>query len=218
MTMRYGHAATPPAKLAREELCIKFADTVAWRLADHPEDRAATPEKLLCWLAAAGLVEPADAAQISARWKRAPREAAAFLNRAAELREAIYSLLVARIKSGRADARSLEIVNAHLTSPRGPELAATRNGLKWRTSKAGLDGLLGPVAWSAATLLTGPRATKVRQCQDDRGCGWLFLDESRAQNRRWCSMGNCGNLAKSRRHYHRATQAPAARSRPGRTA
>jgi predicted RNA-binding Zn ribbon-like protein len=217
MAMRYGHAARPPTKLAREELCIKFADTVAWHLADHPEDRVATPEKLLSWLVAAGLVEPADAARISARWKRAPREAAAFLKRAAELREAIYSLLVARIKSGRAGARSVEIVNGHLTSPRSPELAATRSALKWRTSKAGLDGLLGPVAWSAAILLTSPRATKVRQCQDDRGCGWLFLDESRAQNRRWCSMGNCGNLAKSRRHYHRATQASAARRRTRRT-
>jgi predicted RNA-binding Zn ribbon-like protein len=216
MAMRY--AATPPAKLAREELCIKFVDTVAWRLADQPEDRVATPEKLLSWLAAAGLMEPAQVMRIGTRWRHAPREAAASLKSAAELREAIYSLLVARIRNGRADARSLEVVNGHLTSPRGPLLVATRNGLKWRNSKAGLDGLLGPIAWSAATLLTSPRAAKIRQCQDQRGCGWLFLDESRAQNRRWCSMGNCGNLAKSRRHYRRATQASTPRGRTRRTA
>jgi predicted RNA-binding Zn ribbon-like protein len=60
-----------------------------------------------------------------------------------------------------------------------------------------------PIAFSAVELMTGVRAARVRQCQDDRGCGWLIVDESRAQNRRWCSMGDCGNRAKAHRHYER---------------
>ena len=203
--MRYARRTMPPAKLSREELCIRFVNTVAWRLAARPEDRLDTPDKLLSWFAAAGLAEPADVKRLRARWERATRGATLFLQRATALREAAYSLLLARIKNSRADASSLAILNAHLTSPRGVQLAATRNALKWRPSSAEWDGLLEPIAWSAATLLTGPRATRIRQCQDERGCGWLFLDESRAQNRRWCSMGDCGNLAKSRRHYRRAT-------------
>jgi predicted RNA-binding Zn ribbon-like protein len=63
--------------------------------------------------------------------------------------------------------------------------------------------LLAPIAWSAADLMTGARAQRVRQCEDNKGCGWLFLDESRAGTRRWCSMGDCGNRAKARRHYLR---------------
>jgi predicted RNA-binding Zn ribbon-like protein len=63
--------------------------------------------------------------------------------------------------------------------------------------------MLAPIAWSAADLLTGPRAQRVRQCADEKGCGWLFIDESRAGTRRWCSMGECGNRAKARRHYLR---------------
>jgi len=35
------------------------------------------------------------------------------------------------------------------------------------------------------------------------GCGWLFLDETRNRSRRWCSMKDCGNRAKARRHYRR---------------
>jgi predicted RNA-binding Zn ribbon-like protein len=211
MTMRHVHVATLPAKLAREELCIKFVNTVAWRLADHPEDRVARPEKLLSWFSAVGLMEPAEMRRFSARRKQAPREATSFVKRFAELREAVYALLVARIKNRRAHARSLAILNGHLTSPRGPQLSVARNALKWRSASAERDGLLAPIAWSAATLLMGPRATKIRQCQDERGCGWLFLDESRAENRRWCSMGDCGNLAKSRRHYRRTTEASARR-------
>jgi predicted RNA-binding Zn ribbon-like protein len=29
------------------------------------------------------------------------------------------------------------------------------------------------------------------------------VDTSRKGNRRWCSMGDCGNRHKARRHYHR---------------
>jgi predicted RNA-binding Zn ribbon-like protein len=211
--MRHIHGATLPPKLAREELCIQFVNTVAWRLAERPEDRIGSPEKLLSWFSAAGLMEPAELRRLGARWKRAPPEATLCLKRFVELREAVYSLMVAETGDKQADARSLAVINAHLVSRRGPQLAAARNALKWLSSNAGRDELLAPIAWSAATLLMGPRATRIRQCQDERGCGWLFLDESRAQNRRWCSMGDCGNLAKSRRHYRRMAEASTRRDR-----
>jgi predicted RNA-binding Zn ribbon-like protein len=93
---------------------------------------------------------------------------------------------------------------------RGIRLAGVRVPLKWQVeSGADAESLLKPIAWSAAGLLTGPRAERVKQCQDERGCGWLLIDESRAQNRRWRSMGNCGNLAKSRRHFRRIAETTA---------
>jgi predicted RNA-binding Zn ribbon-like protein len=197
------------AKLAGEELCIKFVNTVAWRLRDPIEDRAASPEAMLKWLTGAGLADRRTALGIAARWRRFPAEGRTFLNDAAELREAIYQLFVARIDARKADPAVAEIVNANLARP-GCDvgLAPSQRSLKWQASsrKVAPQQLLKPVAWSAVNLLMGPRAQKVRQCEDERGCGWLFIDESRAQNRRWCSMGDCGNLAKSRRHYHRGTR------------
>jgi predicted RNA-binding Zn ribbon-like protein len=41
----------------------------------------------------------------------------------------------------------------------------------------------------------------IEQCEGDV-CGWLFLDRSPAGRRRWCSMRDCGNRAKARRHYY----------------
>jgi predicted RNA-binding Zn ribbon-like protein len=198
-----------PEKLAREELCIKFVNTVAWRLRDRVDDRAASPEMMLEWLAGAGLADRRTVSQIGARWRQFPREARSFLKQAGELREAIYVLFVAAIQTRRPDPAATGILNANLARPgRGLGLASSQQTLKWRPSsrRFAAQELLKPVAWSAVNLLMGPRAQKLRQCQDERGCGWLFIDESRAQNRRWCSMGNCGNLAKSRRHYHRASQ------------
>ena len=67
---------------------------------------------------------------------------------------------------------------------------------------------LWPVAIDAWDLLTEPELAQVRQCPVDAGgCGWLFLDTSRAGNRRWCDMRTCGNRAKVRAHYSRTARA-----------
>ena len=196
-----------PETLAREELAIRFVNTVAWRLRDSIEERLPSAEAALKWMLDAKLADRAAAERIHSRWRRAPRERPIFIEAATELREAIYQLLVARIRGSNPDPSFARTLNQHLAgSPSGLALAATRSSLQWQPQRTAFaaEALLKPIAWSAASLLMGPRMEKVKQCQDERGCGWLFIDESRAQNRRWCSMGNCGNLAKSRRHYCRS--------------
>jgi predicted RNA-binding Zn ribbon-like protein len=200
------HSSSPEV-LAREELSIKFVNTVAWRLRDGVEDRLASPEAMLKWLSDAGLADGTIVSQLKARWKAAPREGGVFLKTAVELREAIYELFIASIARRNADPAAARVLNMHLSgSQAGLAVALSRKTLGWRPSSGKVipEALLKPIAWSAAGLLTGPRAHKIKQCEDERGCGWLFIDESRAQTRRWCSMGDCGNLAKSRRHYRRA--------------
>jgi predicted RNA-binding Zn ribbon-like protein len=195
-----------PAALLGEELSIRFVNTVAWRLRDPSEDRLASGTALLAWLGAAGLAGKPLAANLRKRWLEHPREELMFRNDAVKLREAIYLLFVSRIKSAGFDPAALGILNGML----GSRMAALRIALSggmfsWQCGDdpGAVRDLLKPIAWSAAELLMGARAEKLRQCQDDRGCGWLFVDESRAQNRRWCSMGDCGNRAKALRHYHR---------------
>jgi len=51
-------------------------------------------------------------------------------------------------------------------------------------------------------MLAGGQLARVRQCSNPQ-CGWLFLDNSKSGNRRWCSMSACGNRAKAHRHYLR---------------
>jgi predicted RNA-binding Zn ribbon-like protein len=199
-------SSASPEMLAREELAIRFVNTVAWRLREPAEDRIASPAAMLTWMLEAGLLDRTAFTLISARWKISPQDARRFARAADELREAIYHLLVAQIDGKAADESQIAILNRRLGAPmQGIALAQVRGALTWRGGIEAVDrrSLLKPIAWSAATLLTGPRVSRVKQCQDERGCGWLFMDESRAQNRRWCSMGDCGNLAKSRRHFHR---------------
>jgi predicted RNA-binding Zn ribbon-like protein len=63
--------------------------------------------------------------------------------------------------------------------------------------------MLWPVVRSAAALLVSDDLDRVGQCEDDRGCGYLFFDTSRNRTRRWCDMKSCGNRAKAQRFQAR---------------
>jgi predicted RNA-binding Zn ribbon-like protein len=197
---------TNAASSTSDELCIRFVNTAVWRLRDAQEERLPTPETLLRWLGENGLGIPGDLAQVASLAKDEPSAMADLYRAAIALREATYRILHAQIEGDVPQSADLAVLNGSLT-PMAPAMEVAFDGEKmgWRLTSLNtlpLD-LLRPIALSAADLMTGPRADKIRQCCDDRGCGWLFVDESRAQNRRWCSMGDCGNRAKAMRHRAR---------------
>ena len=77
----------------------------------------------------------------------------------------------------------------------------------WKPGKEDdLTGFLHPLVWATAQLLTSDDRRFLKHCAADT-CGWLFLDRSRNQARRWCDMKVCGNNAKARRFYQRHREA-----------
>ena len=62
---------------------------------------------------------------------------------------------------------------------------------------AGPQGAVAALALAALQLLLHPPTPAVRTCD---GCGWFFIDTSRARRRRWCSMKTCGNDHKVARY------------------
>ena len=176
--------------MTRPDLCLDFANTRYWR-------GQATPTETLN--------EPADLAT----WAKAPRPPTAKeFELAIALREVLYRLFDAQAQSRPAAPRDLEALNTALAhAPGRRALKRGRIGYEWEVDvKSGTAlSLLAPVLWSAGDLLAGPRLDRVRRCANPE-CGWLFLDDSRAGKRRWCSMSACGNRAKARRHYHKSKE------------
>lgn len=188
----------------KEELAIRFVNTAAWRLRSSREERLPDAQALLRWLTANLLGSEHQSDPMSARWHTYEDDGAKAYEAAIALRETIYELLVARIADVAPPIEALEYFNVFLARPAdGIRLEWMAGEMVWRIDEASDSDLLKPIIISAANLMTGPKAHRIRQCQDDRGCGWLFVDESRAMNRRWCSMGDCGNRAKAQRHYRR---------------
>ena len=175
------------------DLCLAFADTCYWRGTPTPTDELRDPEDLLRW---AEKAERLPAALV----KRFDRSAA-LLTDAIALRETIHRCFVATAAGREADEADLAALNAALAKAPSRQLVRP-GGWEVAAPEPSVGLLLAPLLWSAADLLVGRQLPRVRQCANP-ACGWLFLDDSKSGNRRWCSMSACGNRAKAHRHYQR---------------
>ncbi len=191
-----------------EGLCLDFTNTRFWRGTDTPTETLHTPADLLSWF-----TQPAHSRVVEAvqdRWQAHAAEAEGAFTKAIDLREALYRIFSAVAVAASPAAVEFDTFNAALVStPARSHLCQSAQGYLWRIpqSPAGLSMLLAPVVWSAADLLTGMRIGRIRQCANPQ-CRWLFVDDSKSANRRWCSMASCGNRAKAHRHYARSKVSP----------
>jgi predicted RNA-binding Zn ribbon-like protein len=193
--------------LSGGRLCLDFANTLGGRVTE-PLERLNTYADLVSWSRQAGTVSASAASRLLEESSRHPRGAAAVLERARQLRGAIYRIWVAEVRGAQAAVADLELLNSLLRQALSHQRLVreeNRYALGWRDDDV-LESILWPVAKSAAELLTSQEAKRVRQCEAfaTKDCAWLFIDETRNRSRRWCSMTSCGNRAKARRHYHRA--------------
>jgi len=187
----------------KDDLCLTFANTLSWRGRPTPSESLQGIEDLLRWLAGSAKMPAAGIQAAVSRLDRHPAEAKVLFAAAIGLREAIYRIFAARAASGPVNDKDLALLNSALAeAPRRERLAQADGGFAWETKKITVSapGMLAPVLWSAADLLTHAGRRRVRRCANN-ACLWLFVDESKAGTRRWCDMSSCGNRAKSRRHY-----------------
>jgi len=191
-------------------LCLDFANTVDWHASDHPHDLLRDYADLLSWAEAAAIVSPDHAGHLRNMAQKQQQSAQDSLSYAKKLREAIYRLFVAVSEQQAILTEDLALLNESLSESLSHlQVVPTSGGFDWGWSESslGFDQILWPVARSAGELLISPELDRVRQCADDRGCGYLFVDTSRNRSRRWCSMESCGNRAKAHRHYQRRQKA-----------
>jgi predicted RNA-binding Zn ribbon-like protein len=133
------------------------------------------------------------------------KDAQRVLSSTIELREALASLLYARIDGGKPQVSQLETLEKHFhaaalrrrLSPADGQLAWTWSGVEQRAEIP-----LWKLAQAASDLLVSSDAERVKDCGDPT-CRWLFLDTSKNHTRRWCDMKTCGNRMKARRHQAR---------------
>lgn len=190
-------------------LCLDFSNTLDWRSSDHPGESINGYADVVNWARGAGLVSDREARQLLREAAARPAEASAVVKQAVLIREAIYRVFSALAAGGKPKKADLDLLNEALAKAMAhSRIVQTSEGFiwGWEGGAAALDRLLWPVMRSAAELLNSSQLAQVRECAGE-GCGWLLLDVSRNQLRRWCDMKSCGNRAKARRHYERVKAA-----------
>ena len=187
-------------------LCLDFANTVSDRSSGRENEHLRRFLDLVSFAKQVGLISEEQAWRLVSSANRHPKDAATVLEQAIALRESIYRLFSDVAGGRQARDEDLATLNRALSESL-KRLRVQRQSRRfewaWQDQSEALDQMLWPVARSAAELLTSEELSAVRECAAET-CGWLFLDRSRNQSRRWCDMKVCGNRSKARRHYQRS--------------
>ena len=117
------------------------------------------------------------------------------------LRGSLARAAAARSRGDEILSDDVDVINLFAATPDiAPSLSGgTRQAGR---SRAKASQALPVLAREAVELFTANPTDRIRECAAD-DCGLVFYDESRSNNRRWCSMQRCGNRAKVRAHRAR---------------
>ena len=198
--------AAPEFSLVGNHAALDFTNTVGgWDGDRVRDDRLREYGDLLLWSRKAGLLSAADGRALERRAASGADEAGRALERARDLRAALYRTLLAILSHQQPSPADLARLNREVARARAAErLVPGRDRFAWKAEDApALDRPVQLVAAAAASLLVEGPLSRLHRCPGER-CGWLFLDTSRGGRRRWCDMATCGNLEKVRRFRRRA--------------
>lgn len=185
---------------------LDYVNSVEWRQSARPVDQFKTYADVVSWAIATGVIGLKSGKLMKDFADKNPRKAKQSFQKILRLRESLARIFSSIAYGNSVEKSDLDQLNARiLEAHRGSKLESSPSGIQWGwgIEEHHLDLILWSVALQAATLLTSENIERIGECEDDRGCGYLFLDESKNNSRRWCTMQSCGNRAKARRHYQK---------------
>jgi predicted RNA-binding Zn ribbon-like protein len=182
-------------------LALDFCNTSSVRGTERHIEHLRSADDIVTWAHHALILDDARAAYLHDRAAREVTLAQALFKRAYHLRDAIYRIdaaLARKATPAQADIDAL--AQEHAACLAKARLATLEGafGWTWDVDAAPVESILGPISASAMMVLTNADHARLKQCGGHQ-CGWLFLDVSKSNKRRWCEMEVCGNRAKQKR-------------------
>ncbi|MEV6285822.1 CGNR zinc finger domain-containing protein [Kribbella sp. NPDC051770] len=166
---------------------LDFVGTLKARRNAVPLETLTAASSLASWYREAGVVAGSEVAC-----------AAADIPQAVTVREAIYTLVFARLNNLPYDEPAAAIVNAAARVPAAvPQLVADGHRIEATAEQA-----LSAVARDAIAILGGSDAELLKECGRPE-CTQVYLDRSRGGRREWCAMETCGNKMKAKAYRAR---------------
>jgi predicted RNA-binding Zn ribbon-like protein len=202
-------STNPPAFFIADARGLDFLNSVATPV-DAPVDWIGDGDGLIDWLRQAELVPSDELEEIVARTTTHALDRVA--DQARDLREWFRAFVsdhagrpldVGSITKLAPLNRLLERDEAYLqiathADEHGHRHLALATKRRWPSP----ESLLIPIGEAMARVVVEEDFTHIKACQGRR-CTLMFLDQTRARARRWCSMGVCGNRAKVTAHRKR---------------
>jgi predicted RNA-binding Zn ribbon-like protein len=182
-------------------LCLDFANTLNSRR--EPEhDYLLTYSDLVGWAGKVEILSGQQVRNLKQRETQDVNKAVKALEKGRIAREIIYRIFsaVANKSKPREDDLSAITRLYEEAIANGQHIQVDNHyEIAWKADET-LDAFLWRIVSSAENLLLSEELSRVKECPN---CGWLFLDTSKNQSRRWCSMNTCGARDKMRRYHGR---------------
>ena len=182
-------------------LALDFCNSASGRGTPGRQEHLLQPGDVLAWARHAGITDAEGDAALRRLLEEEPGFGPRLLASALALRDAIYRLDAALASDAAADQADIDAVAELHAACLARGRLTTREGAfgwSWSVADAPEAVVLGPIAASAMMVLTAADKARLKQCSGHH-CGWLFLDTTKSNNRRWCEMEVCGNRAKQKR-------------------
>lgn len=199
------HPRKLPFDLTSGRVCLDFVNTVDNRLSSQPQERLTGFAELVAFGEQAGALSASEARKLRRDGRENSRASSALFQRYVALRELIFRILSAVAACRKVSQADVETLNAAVRRSNAGSLVTPGDGKaawQWLDKSSNADRLIGKIVRSAVELLTSGDIQCVKKCAAN-DCGWLFIDDSRSRNRRWCEMRTCGSRHKARAYYQR---------------
>lgn len=186
-------------------LCFHFINTVnAWR-GPNLHEYLGCYEDLIAWCRKVDILNEAQRAALLQYAIQNETAATAALDKLKRTRETLYHFFSAIAENDgiTITATVLEKFNKALTNALSRlQFEKTDTGISAILKQEDTD-LMAPlwtVMKSAYDVLTNEEHARIKECET---CGWIFLDHTKNNKKRWCSPLTCGTTDKSKRYYQK---------------
>lgn len=172
-------------KLVGGRPSLDLVNTISWPGTPRAHDWLDSPDNVRRWLQVMELPEPSGKVDVAA---------------VAGLR-ALLANVLRPLAHGESPPVAAVGKLSDAIGLAGGQRAIDPATLGWRwVAPVTVQDALAPVLLDAAELITAGQHERLRYCPS---CDWLFEDQTRNGQRRWCDMADCGSRDKAKRYYRR---------------
>lgn len=176
-------------RLDGNHICLDFINTIYDRRAKKLRDLILSQEDWVAWLKRVDFMVGEKG------------QADFDLKKIIELRELLYKIFNALILKQEPSKRDMHKFEKWVLKLYKSIQFSFENGTiveHLQINQSDLNSYLLPIVKAAKELMLSKQINRIKDCGH---CGWLYLDTSKNNSRRWCSMNTCGSQIKAQRYY-----------------
>lgn len=190
-------------KLDGGTVCFNFVNTIHGRFSKPFKDYLIDYAAFLKWAYRVKILNAAETKKLNDYRLKNPGETEQFLLKIKKQREVLYRCFSSIARKKDIDKKLLFRINSLI-----PKSLCNFKYYKiekellllWDKERVHPEKPFWAIAKSAFDILNEVNFERIKECSE---CGWIFLDETKNNNRKWCNMKTCGARNKARRFYER---------------